>query len=83
MIGALFPEEVEELKEIGVNQEDINVIDEIIIKYPVEYETIRRMLLLGVEVQKIKEMCINCSKEGIPISYLLDNMERFYMLQRV
>ncbi|MGG7200745.1 hypothetical protein ACQPUL_08360 [Clostridium butyricum] len=71
---ALSQEEYEELKLIVNNEDDINNIEKIIINYPVSYETIIRMILAGIDVLEINEICEKCNNSGIQISYWWDSM---------
>lgn len=73
-MGVFYPEEEIDLKQIITDEQDVRKIEEVIVKYPVGYETIIRMILAGIDVLEINEICEKCNNAGIPISYWWDSM---------
>ncbi|WP_291567070.1 MULTISPECIES: hypothetical protein [unclassified Clostridium] len=71
----LFDEEYLELKMIVHKKEDIKIIKDAIYKYPVTWNTIRRMLLCGLEASQIKNLCGKWYKGGYIISDMWDIIE--------
>ena len=56
-MNALFPQEEIELKTLVQEESDREIINDIIINYPVTWDTVREMLMSGWNVNQIKSFC--------------------------
>lgn len=73
----LFDEEYLELKMIVHKSEDIKIIKDTITKYPVTYDTIRKMILHGLEANHIKNLCSKWYEGGYIISDMWDAIQSY------
>lgn len=58
--NAFFERELTELKLLGTSDSDALELSKIINTYPVEYDVIKKMIMCGLSVERIKEFCDIC-----------------------
>ncbi|NFI92834.1 hypothetical protein FC961_00145 [Clostridium botulinum] len=70
----LYKNEYTELKMLVNSKNHRKILIKTIMKYPVNYKTIREMILKGLKAKQIKDMCTMCFRKGLIISDYWNNI---------